>query len=132
MATRVETHIVSKNDSNYKVFDELTLNSRNLYNCCVYLERQFIFRNFVTDIDWLNVDVNLTSDKLSFKELYHLIRTNYAVINDIRPQRIDTIPFVDLNQSCIIDLSSIRCASILRIHTRNILLSNQRPHCVVI
>lgn len=78
MATRVETHIISKNDSNYKVFDELTFNSRNLYNCCVFLERQFIFRNFVSNINWLNVDVNSTSNKLSFKELYHLIRTNYV------------------------------------------------------
>lgn len=98
MATRVEIHNISKENKNYKVFDELTFNSRNLYNCCMYLERQFIFRNFVSDINWLDVDINSTKNKLSFKELYHLIRNNYEKDYSSLPSKIANQVLIQANE----------------------------------
>ena len=98
MATRVEIHNISKENKNYKVFDELTFNSRNLYNCCMYLERQFIFRNFVSDINWLDVDKNSRKNKLSFKELYHLIRNNYEKDYSSLPSKIANQVLIQANE----------------------------------
>lgn len=51
----VEQHIIKKNDSRYKILDEVCFKSKNLYNAALYEIRQHFF-NTKQFLNWFSVD----------------------------------------------------------------------------